>query len=540
MVSSFFQFLGNFASRFPINPILVREMRQAVRNRLVLVMLNLYLAALIFLIVFLMISNAFIQDDYFGAILFWWQFGIMNVATTVTVLLFTMARISIDRINEDAMFISTLSPGKIIRGKIYAGMVISLLFYSITLPFMTLAYLMRGFDIWVMLLAVPGSFVFLQVINIICLAFFSGVKSYLQWALFIIPFLATGIAVGVASGAMIGMCIEALSFGFITYNVVIYTICAALFGLAFLVPSIAYFLAIVQLSPSSTNRMFRLRVWLTFIGFFMVFACILEHAFHDYPFALNFDALPGIVVFVLIWTILFTILSLIFICEREKYGIRERQSIPWFLPLRIFVFPFFTGSANAVFWLGCAILLVSGFTWVMSYLFLPASWMQGSGWAVDHEDFVWMMTNINTFSMFIFDYCVTALFLRNLLLARLVPKHLTWLVALGLMFLGVLGSYVFMFIFDIASFDRYRYFDRNDPTFQMQLYHSFNPFTFIDEGGYRTCQKLFAFVWMLALGVVSLGWVALRFTQFTRHAEYRLRVAQQQKTETEPLTTKEQ
>jgi len=47
----------------------------------------------------------------------------------------------------EMIFFSTLKPGRIIRGKLYAGMVITMILFSASMPFVSFTYFLRGIDI---------------------------------------------------------------------------------------------------------------------------------------------------------------------------------------------------------------------------------------------------------------------------------------------------------------------------------------------------------------------------------------------------------
>lgn len=504
---------------FQMNPVLIREIRQAVRNRLVLVMMNLYILAMVLLLAYMLLVDSTIRRDsqQVGSDMFMALFVFMNVATTLTVILFTMGRVAFDRISEDAMFISTLRPSRIIWGKFLSGFLISVLFYSLTFPFFTLAYILRGFDFWLIFVAVGVSFSLLQVINLICLTFFSGVRSYLQWILYAVPFLAVGITIGVLGGVAAIASIEGFMYGHQRDSYFI--ISMAVFGLGIIVPIISFCLAVAQLSPPTANRMFPLRVAISLLILLVfVFALVM-----NYVIAVNNMSMPdgfGTIIFLLFCAILLTIMSLIFICERADYPIRERQSIPKFFISRLFAYPFFTGASNAVVWMGLLLLLLYPVAFVLAVLLSPEMIRNPYGYDTSNfDDGLWFSTNVITFSVYVFDYCVTALFIRMIFFSKLIQKQYTWLMAVGLFFLGVIATYTFMIAFDISNSYRSYYYDpRNSYEFQMELYHSINPLSFLFDNfaGYRTCQKITAFAWMVFLLLSSTGWQVIQFYKFKR------------------------
>ena len=67
-----------------------------------------------------------------------------------------MERISI---NADLQYITTMTPGQIIRGKILSSSYLIILFYSAAVPFLVFSYLLRGIDLPTIAIAVLLTFI---------------------------------------------------------------------------------------------------------------------------------------------------------------------------------------------------------------------------------------------------------------------------------------------------------------------------------------------------------------------------------------------
>lgn len=142
------------------NPVTLKELRQLVRSRLVstglIVFLFLQLAC-VSIALLIARGNATNPAELYGK-------GIgMAVFGTVTVLLggvlllaiplFISIRMAMEKSAErmDLQFTTTLQPTQFVDGKIVSAITLMLLFASTSLPFLMLAYLLRGVDVFIML-----------------------------------------------------------------------------------------------------------------------------------------------------------------------------------------------------------------------------------------------------------------------------------------------------------------------------------------------------------------------------------------------------
>jgi hypothetical protein len=152
-VTAFGMFKSWLVSRkdWEMNPVLLKELRQATRNRILLSALMVLLASLFLVsVMFLMrhelmpVSNEQVGRPVFQAFLI-----ILTVISVIFVPLYTGIRLALERreTDRDLMFITTLPPGKIIRGKMFCGAYLVSMFFSICAPFMVFTNLLRGVDL---------------------------------------------------------------------------------------------------------------------------------------------------------------------------------------------------------------------------------------------------------------------------------------------------------------------------------------------------------------------------------------------------------
>ena len=132
------------------NPIVVKEMRQAVKGRFTTWTLMIFLAVQLIIIGMVLVLSEDIGKDFnSGRGLFGGLSSVLLFVCLLILPVFTGFRLSSERSsnNVDLFFITTLKPRQIIWGKFFTSMVTALLFFAAALPFLTLTYLFRGLDL---------------------------------------------------------------------------------------------------------------------------------------------------------------------------------------------------------------------------------------------------------------------------------------------------------------------------------------------------------------------------------------------------------
>src|SRR6266496_2721146 len=137
-----------------INPIVVKELRQAVHSRFVVAVV------LMFLIIQILFLGIYLTAAGIGGRLESIDFQAGRTVFTVlqaillgTCMLFlpayTGARLAAERseVNTDLLFITTLQPRKIISGKLASAAILAILIFSACAPFMAFTYFLRGIDL---------------------------------------------------------------------------------------------------------------------------------------------------------------------------------------------------------------------------------------------------------------------------------------------------------------------------------------------------------------------------------------------------------
>ncbi|MEO0512535.1 MAG: hypothetical protein AAF108_06515 [Planctomycetota bacterium] len=132
-----------------VNPIVVKEARQAVRSRFVVVVYLLLLMGLVTASAVVMLLGTIGVGDGAGAVMF----GSLNAAVLGVCVLVTpvvsAVRLSTERKGPraDLMNTTTIGPVSVVMGKLVVAVMIALLFFSAAAPFMMVTYLFRGIDL---------------------------------------------------------------------------------------------------------------------------------------------------------------------------------------------------------------------------------------------------------------------------------------------------------------------------------------------------------------------------------------------------------
>ncbi|MGL6193365.1 MAG: hypothetical protein ACRC2T_00915, partial [Thermoguttaceae bacterium] len=334
-----------------MNSVLVREMRQAVRNRTVIILLLSYLGFLTFgSVIFLIYKSAGATDaedvkSYFQFLLY-----TSFIASALTVIVHSVMRLVSERLNEDMMFYSTIKPRQIAIGKFLSGFTLTVMFYSVTFPFITVLYLLRGVDIVVIVHAFVFTFFLVLMLQTLVLGFLAGTRTFLD----LVP---RGLVLLLCGGGLLFFAFFILSDFIIEGNrsdslwdyIIIITI---LYGsYFFVVPFGMLFLATCQFAPLQANRMFATRILLTVLGLLAIIGCVIADIINYYYSIVSGPGFGyyGVCLFLGIYPV--ALFSIVAMSERCSYGLRLRKNIPRSFIGRLLVFPFYTGDCNAFVWL---------------------------------------------------------------------------------------------------------------------------------------------------------------------------------------------
>lgn len=162
-----------FWSSIVHNAILMYEIRLAVRSRAVLVALCLYLLGqcLVLFGVLSMSQTSAGLDPAAGANLATAVLASLFIAVNLLLCLFSVS-VTLQQGFDEMICATPLGAKQVARGKFASGILFSTLFYAATLPFLTVAWMLRGVDIVQIGAAIVVLFCTTQVINFYVMATF--------------------------------------------------------------------------------------------------------------------------------------------------------------------------------------------------------------------------------------------------------------------------------------------------------------------------------------------------------------------------------
>ena len=294
-----------------INPIAVKEMRQAVRSRYITLLLQLYLIIELLMTGFYILTFDTSNLTTGGEDLFIPLMILLFIVNLVCVPVYSSNRLAKEVRDNDAMFSTTLTPMQIVRGKFFCGLIISLLLYSAAAPFIILTYLLRGLDISQILSTLYWSFLIIQLLN--CYGIVFGALNINN---------ALRAILGCIMGFAIVGVIDSLPYRFSFISSVssldwetffILTLFLVFLSEAFMT------LAACLLSPISFNRMTRPRVFATVSSFLLIIIAVIHKSLTASDFYIETAE-----VFMFVISLAFLGIGL---CERTTLSVRQIRTL---------------------------------------------------------------------------------------------------------------------------------------------------------------------------------------------------------------------
>ncbi|MBT7303540.1 MAG: hypothetical protein HN849_28680 [Victivallales bacterium] len=359
-----------------LNPVMVRELRQYTRSRFTSYILVLMLAGL------LLISAGFFSSSKgsvgvsgvelsagAGASMYGAVAGALGFAS-ILLALYTAQRMGNEHRKDkpDLLFATSLAPGTIVRGKLFAGLSMFGLLLSLALPFMTMTYLLRGIDVRTIL----WGLLWLLVLNVL---FLTG--AILLGCMPLGPlFRRGGIGLfGIAfwflmsAGPLrgVGRLFGPGGISMLAFDKTVTVIVVSVLVTVFLLP---YAMSVLCLSPRWSNRArpFRLTVtvlWALWVGLILVGAFV-----HG-----SIPSEPLMACLIPTTLILFGMLQ-IGECVANTPSTRVLKTVPRFWLGRVLCFPFYAGGAGSLVW---CVTLLAGLYGAAYYALDPASSWSSNG-----------------------------------------------------------------------------------------------------------------------------------------------------------------
>lgn len=495
--------LSKIKSRFvnwrdwELNPIVIKELRQAVRSWAVTGMLLLFLTVLFIASLSFLIAQSFDVDSNLGLgrSMFSTFAAILAGTSVFFIPLYIGVRLAAERHenNPDLLYVTTLSPVRIIRGKFFCGAYMTLLFFSAVMPFMAFSNWLRGVDLPTEFFILCFLFLVVCGVNMVsiflaCIPASRPFKILLAlggcfvsfWI--IVPLVELSFEM-LRSG--VGSMMAARDFWIGTATVVV--IGAAVAGLFFV-------LSVALISPPSANRALPIRIYITMIwllGFGLSLGWVAQSGNGRLMSTWLYSTF-ALMIFALLVTV----------SNSDQFSLRVRWRIPQSGFKRILAFVFFNGAAGGLIWVGIILALTGVATRTVMALF-PTAYV--SSYGSSPEVGQWFIT----VSLYAFAYALSALFIHRHFLPKRPPK-LAGLIAILIPSLMALAPSVVMFFLNRLSWNAIE---------GLQLGNVFNLLALRDDSQ-RAYHLYFAFAWL----AVMIGLNAMWFFRQVEHFHPPIRV----------------
>ncbi len=479
-----------------INPIVLKELRQAVKGRFIAAVLMLFLiVSLLVLGGFLLFSDVSRGTDLGSGRVALYFFQAVLVITCILFLpLYAGIRMAFERsdMNTDLMFITTIPPRAVIWGKLLATTLLAVLIYSACMPFMTLTYLMRGVDLPSIFFVLGLGFIVVLVAIHLAIFVASITPSLVARVLLGLGLMGTLLMM---IGYTIAGSAAAVEFGIGSTmgNWDFWGPALTVIAFAVLLMGQMFVFSVALIKPPSANKALPVRLYMSAVWLIGTIAALL--------WAIEIQQAEVLGVW-LILTMLYAVLGmLIATSERENWGVRIARTIPENPIKRWMVFFLYSGSGGGMLWaVGMA----------LTTALLGMVWQHQPDWfswhhEIDSEVFAGAMG----IPLYAFAYCMTSIMLQRYVLRGFIRKSHTWALALILIAAGtVFTLFVGQLIMNASPWD-----SRNATIFWLP-----NPFGLASDD-YRFSCMVFAATWASVMLLISVPWFVGQLDRFRPHQD---------------------
>ncbi len=379
-----------------INPVVLRESRQLVRSRFAVGIMMAFLLIMVIASALYVLTTGNRTYNFFsrGQELF----GIFFMILGYSAILFVPAHTAFPFLGQkqansmDLLFVSTIPPRSIIFGKMISALWMTVLLFSVSMPFMVLTVLLRGIGLFEVLLSLIMLMALVLMATmgallLVCLPTSRVFTGLMGVGYFLLLLMFPGIT---------------MSFGFRGLDGEV--VAVFLVVIALLLP-MAGALTTALISPVVSNRALPARITITVCWIVAGISAALWLT----------DALEA-------WASIFAIGAglgmLLCAGEPAKLSRRVQRSVPKNPLLRLLAFPFFNGPVSG--WIWCILI---GSISILCTLDIIMSWIP--------ELFSWLLYGLM--------YSLIAVFIRRVTFVhRFCTEKYTWAVALFLAILGII------------------------------------------------------------------------------------------------------
>lgn len=477
-----------------LNPIVVKELRQAVQGRFLTGLLLFFLLVQLGTLSIFLLTTGIDTVDLLGGSrqgrdVFSILYALLLFASIVMLPIFAAIRLHVERSGENLslVFITTLKPRSIVAGKLLATQTLGLLLFSASLPFLSFTYFLRGVD----LLSITAALVLGFVVSTLstqaalllsCLPATRFLKVLMGLAglvgLLIVFFTTTSVSYELVARG-IGSQMASSGFWWAT---------GSFFAVAALGSGLLFVVTVALVAPPAANRALPVRLFLTAAWLLtLVIAAVAAVGFGEN------DALES---WIFSWMMMAGVALLVAISARDSIGLRVAQELPHGIRRRTLAFLFWSGSANGVAW--AALLIVAT---LFASLCLEASVNAAGSRSLGLLHDAWKALGIGAY---FFAYAMTALLVQRRFLRRRLRDGYTWVVALLLVVAGSVLPPIAAFLAANDAASRTDFFER---------WIFLNPFAPLWN---RTSSWLIvlSLVWAATATVATSRWLAAQIRAF--------------------------
>ena len=349
-----------------LNPILVKETRQALKSRQFVATFQLMLVASWLISVFgVVFAGAAAEYQELGKEFFRWYYGVLAVAVFLVVPFGAFRSLLMERDLHawEVLSITTLKPRQIVWGKLLSSLVQIFIYYSAITPFMAFAELLKGIDVLTIAFVLAASLGWAVALSLYGLAISTfGSQRYWQvfltLAMLIMLLVALYMAIALVNIGMEGM------FTFDLPEFWWFVAVIASFVAAYCVLMLQ--VAIGQLTFDADNRATGVR--LAACGVFALalgwmYLGIDWHGSGGIPSLVGAGTLVDdlMITFSILAAMHWIVVGLFSVTQADALSKRVRRSLVRFWPARVLLAPLFPGGARGMIYLLMNLLVLWGF-----------------------------------------------------------------------------------------------------------------------------------------------------------------------------------
>jgi ABC-2 type transport system ATP-binding protein len=479
-----------------LNPIVVKELRQAVQSKFVTAVLLVFLVLQLAIIGVYLIGSGVkgtlesTGEAYAGTTVFLLMQGFLLGTCMLFLPAYTGFRLAAEHsdINVDLLFVTTLKPGRIIGGKYLAALVLQVLIFSTCTPFMTFTYLLRGLDAPTMAFVVGADFI-VTAASILVAIFIASLNVNRIFKI-----------IAGAFGAFVLLTIFSLVIDWTRMNLDQLSASApdqaallcSMAGIALVVTGLLFFWSVALISPAAANRAVPARLFM--LGAWLATAIVFGGAdlyLQDHKLPIHWVILNGT---------MFSLAPVIALCERERWGPRVARKIPRRYWLRPIAFLFYSGAAGGLAFATLMSALTCLAAWYWPHVFAQ---LGGSPDNRNFSDLQLTAEAVGLLAGYTLCYGLTALQIRRILFRNTRPVY-TWLIFLGLVAIGSVVPFLVGYLL------YFREWDLNQHYYWLLS----NPFVAVYDDAHRPFYVAFLSIWGAIVSGLSVPWFCRQVLAF--------------------------